>query len=233
MRRSTDVMIGPWPVSLLLESTKLSEPELRDGASKNTLALADTAGTVTRKRELLRSRWLLRDRFEFLADPERSVDGNLIWPTGVSGSISHKDGHISASVGEVLSIGIDLERSIIPVPVISRVLSPEELESLAGFGSEATRGGVGFASKEAIFKAVFPLTGKRFWFEDATLSHVSSQNDGHSILTATIGPRAGGPSDWDRRCSIYVRSVTLDQQDYWLAVCAIQNACFNTVAIQF
>lgn len=236
MRESMNLTIGPWTVKLLPKSVDVAESELRLGASAATLRLVDAAGSPARKSELLRSRWFLRSCFGLESEPERSVEGDLLWSTGVCGSVSHKKGHIAGvaiTSGGFFSIGLDLEQSDIPEPIVSRIVTTEELSSLSLLGTKQEGAAAGFAAKEAIFKAIFPLTRQRFWFEDAILSNVSqdvtdnASAGGQYTLSAMIGPRAGGPGSWDRQCTVFMRRILIEDDLFWLAVCGINDACFD------
>lgn len=94
--------------------------------------------------------------------------GEPLWPEGVVGSITHCEGYRAcavASADEVLTIGIDAEPDLaLPASVLGRIAAPREREQL----DELVRSAPGphwdrllFTIKESLFKAWFPLTGRR------------------------------------------------------------------------
>lgn len=97
------------------------------------------------------------------------------WPAGIVGSITHSAGHAAALVAHANNwrgLGMDLER----------LLSPERSQRLAGeilTSHELLRLqqldpalhpwliSLTFSAKESLFKALYPLVGQRFYFQDA------------------------------------------------------------------
>ncbi len=103
-----------------------------------------------------------------------------IWPEGFAGSITHTEGHCAAAVtriGEVLSVGIDVERrGALDDRILERICSPEEREALAAIAAEDPEarsvgewGKLVFSAKEAFYKAFFPLAGIVLGFRDGHL----------------------------------------------------------------
>ena len=223
------VTVGPWSVLVLAKSIAVSEQDLRSGMGSATASILAQSTHDSRIQEVLRSRWLLRSAYG-LTDPGRGVEGELLWHEDVCGSLSHKNGHVavlSLPRGTYRSVGLDMEQIEVPERVANRVLTSEERSRMAGLGAPREIGAAGFAAKESIFKAVFPFGRERFWFEDATIegvSHPDVANQDSFQLSVRIGPRAGGPLSWDRSCVIDMTRVTLDDEIYWLAVCAIADA---------
>lgn len=111
------------------------------------------------------------------AAPSLGADRAPCWPTGTVGSITHSHSWAAAIVASsqhFLSLGLDAEtmlsdsratklaQKILTLPERDRFRSelaqqPGELITLA------------FSVKESLFKALYPLTKKRFYFEDAEL----------------------------------------------------------------
>lgn len=99
------------------------------------------------------------------------------WPEGCVGSITHSDDRAAALVthrDEFLGLGLDMERLLSNADgrkLAGDILTTEELARLARFSSEQ----VGFivtltfSLKESLFKALYPLIGKFFYFEHAEL----------------------------------------------------------------
>lgn len=226
-----NVPVGVWSVLILPKSVSISDLDLRSGMSSSTEQLVAQSSHESRIQEVLRSRWLFRAAYG-ARDPERGPEGEPVWPPDICGSWSHKDGHVavlSVPRGIQRSIGIDVEKAVINERVVERVLSRPERDLFADLGPVAQMGAAGFAAKEAIFKAVFPIGQERFWFEDAAVIQIqrTRSDDTHFQMTARIGDRAGGPKSWDRVCHVDVAPVTLDADTYWLAVCGITDAALN------
>lgn len=109
--------------------------------------------------------------------PAIGEDRAPVWPAHISGSITHSTGHAAAIVAHKTQwrgLGMDLEN----------LLSLERAERLAGeilTADEMQRMAAGpraqiahwvtltFSAKESLFKALYPLVQKRFYFEHAEL----------------------------------------------------------------
>ncbi|MCF5230938.1 4'-phosphopantetheinyl transferase superfamily protein [Pseudomonas edaphica] len=107
--------------------------------------------------------------------PAIGDDRAPVWPGHISGSITHSTGHAAAIVGHKAQwrgLGMDLEN----------LLSRERAERLAGeilTADELQRMSLGpreqnallvtltFSVKESLFKALYPIVHKRFYFEHA------------------------------------------------------------------
>ncbi|GAA1254859.1 4'-phosphopantetheinyl transferase superfamily protein [Sphaerisporangium rubeum] len=102
--------------------------------------------------------------------------GAPLWPPGVVGSMTHCAGLRAAAVSlrrHAASIGIDAEPGE-PVPpgILRAIASPREqrhvddlLERIPGVRWDRLL----FSAKEAVYKAWFPLTGRRLDFPDASV----------------------------------------------------------------
>lgn len=97
-----------------------------------------------------------------------------VWSPGIVGSITHCEGFCAAVVaraGPIASLGIDAEPAR-PLDAETRdtVLSPGEQGSLSHLslapGVWAT---LGFAAKEALFKAIYPLAVREIAFDEVLL----------------------------------------------------------------
>ena len=100
-----------------------------------------------------------------------------LWPAGLVGSITHTAGYRAAAVASqrmLASIGIDTEQhDKLPDGVADAVTVPGEPEMLAALSRAfpATHWGrLLFSAKESVYKAWYPLTGRRLGFEDARLA---------------------------------------------------------------
>lgn len=112
--------------------------------------------------------------------PGTGEDRAPIWPVGISGSITHGAGWAMALVarkGDWRGLGLDMEQRLEPeraLRLAEEILTPAELQRLALLpaGEQAERVTLTFSLKESLFKALYPLVGKRFYFHDAELLSV-------------------------------------------------------------
>lgn len=104
------------------------------------------------------------------AEPQeilRGIDRAPIWPTGFCGSITHSASlclAVAARRVDVVSVGVDLETDApLDIELREAILHPDErhLDDLAALRV--------FSMKEALFKALFPVTGKMMGFHEAVL----------------------------------------------------------------
>ena len=119
----------------------------------------------------------------------RGEKGEPMWPPGLVGSITHTEGIAIAVVGSTThyaGLGVDLE----PLdPGLSPraahlVCAPSELDWAAG---DTIRLTMLFCAKEAIFKAVYPLTHVALDFRHAELRWLPT----HEAFAATLTVSAG------------------------------------------
>ncbi|MFC5697583.1 4'-phosphopantetheinyl transferase [Pseudomonas sp. GCM10022186] len=109
--------------------------------------------------------------------PALGEDRAPVWPSGITGSISHSHGLASALVASSekwRGLGLDLEEPLATrraLRLAEEILTPAELQRLADLPPEqqAERITLTFSLKESLFKALYPLVGKRFYFHDAEL----------------------------------------------------------------
>jgi enterobactin synthetase component D len=136
-------------------------------------------GVAKRQTEFLAGRLCAREalhRLSGIADtPAVGEHGAPQWPTGVVGSITHGAGRAAAVVGwasEWRALGLDIEEPLTAERaerLIGEILTPGELqrcEQLAG----AERGRLvtlTFSLKESLYKALYPLVRRSFYFHDA------------------------------------------------------------------
>ncbi|MDX1823111.1 MAG: 4'-phosphopantetheinyl transferase superfamily protein [Thiohalomonadales bacterium] len=133
---------------------------------------------LKRKTEYLAGRWCAREGLKHLGfngTPQQQADRSPRWPDGSVGSITHSHGVAEALVADKKkwrAVGIDSEVWLDPERadrLCHQLLTRSEYESLAGQDplSRARRISEIFSAKESLFKALYPLTGKRFYFHDA------------------------------------------------------------------
>ncbi|MFB4393015.1 MULTISPECIES: 4'-phosphopantetheinyl transferase [unclassified Pseudomonas] len=117
--------------------------------------------------------------------PATHEDRSPIWPAGIRGSITHGQGWAAAVVASTDRCGglgldqetlLDAERA---ERLAGEILTPAELQRLdpAQVGLAVT---LTFSLKESLFKALYPITLKRFYFEHAEVLEWSA--DGQARL---------------------------------------------------
>ena len=97
----------------------------------------------------------------------RGIDGEPLWPSEMIGSLSHDDKFAVAAVGrrqDLEAIGIDVEPAIpLPHEMIGLVFTPSES---ARFANTRLVDRLIFATKEAVYKAAFPIDRAFLEFQD-------------------------------------------------------------------
>jgi enterobactin synthetase component D len=97
------------------------------------------------------------------------------WPAGLCGAITHGQGRaaaVAAHQADYRGLGLDLE-CLLTVERAERlhreILTAPECERLAQYPADALSliATLTFSLKESLFKALYPLVGKRFYFEHA------------------------------------------------------------------
>ena len=123
-----------------------------------------------------------------LATPGIGEDRAPLWPAHISGSITHSNGRAAALVAlkrDWRSVGMDLENLLSPeraLRLAKEILTPDECLRMSN-GPEhdvALWVTLTFSVKESLFKALFPLVQKRFYFEHAEV--LSWTHEGHVRL---------------------------------------------------
>ncbi len=107
--------------------------------------------------------------------PAIGDDRAPVWPGNISGSITHSTGHAAAIVGHKAQwrgLGMDLE-NVLSLERAERlageILTADELLRMASVPREqvALLVTLTFSVKESLFKALYPIVQKRFYFEHA------------------------------------------------------------------
>ncbi len=124
----------------------------------------------------------------------RGAAGEPCWPAGLTGSVTHTHDFASSAVARVSdarSIGIDSEMRVArprAENIMPLVMLPEEHVLGGSAFDEATRLTLVFSAKEAIFKCLYPLVGRRFYYEDAL---VASADVASGYFTAALRTTLG------------------------------------------
>ncbi|WP_421552156.1 4'-phosphopantetheinyl transferase family protein [Pseudomonas yamanorum] len=120
--------------------------------------------------------------------PAIGEDRAPVWPAHISGSITHSTGHAAAIVAHKTQwrgLGMDLENLLTlerAERLAGEILTPDELQRMAAGPREqiAQLVTLTFSAKESLFKALYPIVQKRFYFEHAELLEWS--DNGHARL---------------------------------------------------
>lgn len=185
----------PLPIPLAgcqLRSTRFDRQRLQPGdfALSCVEAPANIQRSVAKRQaEYLAGRLCAREALR-AAGGDAGVPGTdeeraPIWPPGFCGSITHGDGWAAAIVArqsEWRGLGLDVENRLETARaerLAGEILTPNELARLDPRQS-ALQVTLTFSLKESLFKALFPLVRKRFYFEHAEL--LSWSAGGHARL---------------------------------------------------
>ena len=107
--------------------------------------------------------------------PAIGEDRAPVWPSGISGSITHSTGHAAAIVAQTTDwrgLGMDLENLLNAERaerLAGEILTPAELKRMTAGRHEqlALWVTLTFSVKESLFKALYPIVQQRFYFEHA------------------------------------------------------------------
>jgi 4'-phosphopantetheinyl transferase EntD len=168
------------------------DPGHADPASLFPEERAVVANAIERRqREFAAGRLLARDLLKsFGCDGPlpRRRDGQVGWPSGVVGSVTHCTTLAAVAIArdsDCIGIGIDVEPvKVLSRGVVERVLTDEE----AGWvrrDDEALRV---FCAKEAFYKAIYPMAQKLLPFSAVSLEPVGEGGDFAARLCLDIPP---------------------------------------------
>ncbi|WP_280538909.1 4'-phosphopantetheinyl transferase superfamily protein [Chromohalobacter sp. 11-W] len=109
--------------------------------------------------------------------PGIAADRAPCWPEGTLGSITHSGGFAAAMAAPRdawQGLGLDAETLLSPARaerLAPQILTPEEHAwcKRLDHDAQALFTTLAFSSKESLFKALYPLIGVRFYFQDAAL----------------------------------------------------------------
>ncbi|MEQ5837046.1 4'-phosphopantetheinyl transferase superfamily protein [Marinobacter sp. NFXS9] len=168
-----------------------------------------------RQAEYLAGRLCAREALQRIANldayPGTGEDRAPRWPESMVGSITHTRGWAAAVVGhnrDYAGLGLDAE---IVMPdtrahkLAHQILTPDESIRFADALSEAPGACLTriFSLKECLFKALYPLTLKRFYFEHAEVLAIADDGAARLRLLTELSP------DWQagRELDAFVAQV--------------------------
>lgn len=153
--------------------------------------IARPRGVAKRQTEFLAGRLCAREALQQVLGigtvPAVGEDRAPIWPDGAVGSITHGAGWAGAAVASASrwrGLGLDIEALLSPeraARLAGEILTDTEQAALAAVdeAARAWRLTLAFSLKEALFKALYPLVRRRFYFEAA---QVTQAQDGVASL---------------------------------------------------
>lgn len=183
------VLTAHWPLPQALEhvvlvSSPFDPQKLVEGDFQRCLIEPPASiqrSVAKRQTEFLAGRLCAREAMHLLDGrlhvPLIGDDRAPIWPQDLCGSITHSTGWAAAIVANKQhwrGLGMDVEQvmsSERASRLAGEILTADEMQRMAD-GPEhhsALRVTLTFSLKEALFKALYPLVLKRFYFEDAEL----------------------------------------------------------------
>ncbi|MCC4264135.1 4'-phosphopantetheinyl transferase superfamily protein [Oceanimonas baumannii] len=112
------------------------------------------------------------------------------WPSGFTGSISHSDTHAAALVArsqDYDALGLDIEPCLTDEKATALIPALLTANEQARLTSPSSRLGytvtLVFSLKESLYKALYPLTGRHFYFEDAEITALGNGRARLRLLT--------------------------------------------------
>lgn len=183
-------------VSCTFDPTRLAADDFQRAGVEQSASLHRSV--AKRQAEYLAGRVCARAALQQLDGrdyvPGTHEDRSPIWPTGIHGSITHGKGWAAAVVaadGDTQGLGLDQETLLDEARaerLAGEILTPAELQRLdrSQLGLAVT---LTFSLKESLFKALYPLTRQRFYFEHAELLAWSADGQARLRLLTDLSPQ--------------------------------------------
>lgn len=168
-----------------------------------------------RQAEFLAGRLCAREALQQLDGrhyvPDIGEDRAPIWPVDICGSITHSHGWAAAIVGQRQQwrgLGMDMENLLDherAQRLAGEILTADELQRMAASPAEqiALLVTLTFSVKESLFKALYPLVQKRFYFEDAQLLEWSVSGNARLRLLIDLSSEWHCGSELDAQFSVH------------------------------
>ncbi len=189
-------LLDHWPLPHALPGVQLLstrfDPERLDPEDFTRWGIAPLKAVNKRQTEFLAGRICAHEALRRLTGAPLILpvaeDRSPCWPAGVVGSITHGAGWAAAVAARAehwRGLGLDVEK-LLPSTRADRlaaeILTPAELLGYAELpeAQRALRVTLTFSIKESLFKALYPLVQKRFYFQEAEL--IQHHADGHARL---------------------------------------------------
>ncbi len=149
--------------------------------SKKTLGILQPAekrliknSVLKRQQDFATGRWCVKQLFKELNINSTAIlsgtAGEPIWPKQICGSISHTTEAYCAAIAykkSFISIGIDIEQRnrIISDDAIQHFMNPNEMKN----NTNQEYAKIIFSAKESVFKLLYPIIRKKFYFQDVSI----------------------------------------------------------------
>lgn len=211
-----------WPLphalpGVVLVSSLFDPKQLADGDFQRCLIEPPASiqrSVAKRQTEYLAGRLCAREAMRRLDGrvqvPLIGEDRAPIWPEDVCGSITHSTGWAAAIVANKQhwrGLGMDMENLLAhdrAARLAREIMLPDELERMAA-GPEhriAQRVTLTFSLKESLFKALYPLVLKRFYFHDAELLEWSDDGSARMRLKIDLSAEWHDGKELDAQFSV-------------------------------
>lgn len=180
-------LLDHWPLPRALPGVQMLstrfDPSLLDIEDFQRWGIPAPEAVSKRQTEFLAGRLCaheaLRRATGVASIPAVGEDRAPCWPAGVVGSITHGAGWaaaVAARAEQWRGLGLDVERLLASTRadrLAGEILTPRELESYGDLddSQRATLVTLTFSIKESLFKALYPLVNKRFYFQEAEVIH--------------------------------------------------------------
>ncbi|RRV16013.1 4'-phosphopantetheinyl transferase family protein [Pseudomonas saudiphocaensis] len=180
-------LLDHWPLPRALPGVQMLstrfDPSLLDIEDFQRWGIPAPQAVSKRQTEFLAGRLCaheaLRRATGVASIPAVGEDRAPCWPAGVVGSITHGAGWaaaVAARAEQWRGLGLDVERLLASTRadrLAGEILTPRELESYGDLddSQRATLVTLTFSIKESLFKALYPLVNKRFYFQEAEVIH--------------------------------------------------------------
>ena len=211
-----------WPLPHALENVVLvsghfDPAKLADGDFQRCMVEPPASiqrSVAKRQTEFLAGRLCARAALQQLDGrewvPDIGEDRAPIWPTDICGSITHSTGWAAAIVAHKQhwrGLGLDTENMLSPeraARLAGEILTPWEMQQLAAGPAQhvALLVTLTFSIKEALFKALYPIVQKRFYFEDAQLLQWSLDGKARLRLLTDLSSEWHGGKELEGQFSV-------------------------------
>ncbi|MEL7561115.1 4'-phosphopantetheinyl transferase family protein [Stutzerimonas chloritidismutans] len=218
-----------WPLPLALPGVQLIstrfDPALLDPEDFTRCGVPGMSAVSKRQTEFLAGRLCAHEALRRVTGvpciPAVNEDRSPNWPAGVVGSITHGAGWVATVVArreQWRGLGLDVEKQIPTIRadrLVAEILTPLELEGYAALDEtqRALRVTLTFSIKESLFKALYPLVNKRFYFQEAELIHHDSSGYARLRLLNDLS------EEWTAGAELEGQFVQFD--DYLLSLVSI------------
>lgn len=183
-----------------LVSTRFEPAQLEQGDFQRW-GIAPLEAATKRQAEYLAGRICAHEALRHAtgtpAVPAIGEDRAPCWPADATGSITHGAGFaaaIAARREHWLGLGLDVEKRLTVARadrLVEQILTPRELQGYRSLNDEhrALLLTLTFSIKESLFKALYPLVNKRFYFQDAELLAHGEDGQARLQLLTDLSPQ--------------------------------------------